>query len=83
MSSTIAPISSKGAGPALHFAKRGQVLEDDAFAEVSGFNAERMRARALLTAEEEKKLLRRIDWHIMPLCALMVCTEDRGIHIDY
>jgi hypothetical protein len=24
-----------------------------------------MRARTLLRAEEEKKLLRRIDWHIM------------------
>jgi hypothetical protein len=29
-----------------------------------------MRARSLLTYEEEKKLLRRIDWHIMPLCAI-------------
>jgi len=60
----------------LHFAKRGEVLEDDAFVGVSGFDAERMRARTLLTAEQEKKLLRRIDWHIMPLCALMFLMKN-------
>ena len=60
----------------LHFAKRGQVLNDDAFAGVSGVEADRMRARSLLTAEEEKKLLRRIDWHIMPLCALMFLMKN-------
>ncbi|KAL3427555.1 pantothenate transporter [Phlyctema vagabunda] len=60
----------------LHFAKRGQILEDEAFVAVSGFEAERMRARALLTTEQEKKLLRRIDWHIMPLCALMFLMKN-------
>jgi len=60
----------------LHYAKRGQILEDNAFAGVSGVEAERMRARTLLTAEQEKKLLRRIDWHIMPLCALMFLMKN-------
>ncbi|RDW61479.1 pantothenate transporter-2 [Coleophoma crateriformis] len=60
----------------LHYAKRGQVLEDESFAAVHGFEAERMRARALLTTEQEKKLLRRIDWHIMPLCALMFLMKN-------
>jgi len=60
----------------LHFAKRGQLLKDESFAAASGVDAERMRARALLTVEQEKKLLRRIDWHIMPLCALMFLMKN-------
>jgi len=60
----------------LHYAKRGHLLGDDAFAGISGVEAERMRARTLLSAEQEKKLLRRIDWHIMPLCALMFLMKN-------
>jgi len=60
----------------LHFAKRGELLSEDALLSISGFEAERMRARALLTVEQEKKLLRRIDWHIMPLCALMFLMKN-------
>ncbi|UKZ61444.1 uncharacterized protein TrAtP1_002709 [Trichoderma atroviride] len=33
-------------------------------------------ARTLLTAEEEKKLLRRIDWHLMPLCSLIFMFKN-------
>jgi hypothetical protein len=40
----------------LHFAKRGELLSEDALLSISGFEAERMRARALLTVEQEKKL---------------------------
>ncbi|KAL1986810.1 hypothetical protein VTN96DRAFT_5463 [Rasamsonia emersonii] len=35
-----------------------------------------MRARAALTAEEEKRLLRRIDWRLMPLCSLMFLLKN-------
>jgi len=44
--------------------------------DIHGFDAERMRARTLLTVQEEKKLLRRIDWHIMPLCSIMFMLKN-------
>jgi hypothetical protein len=68
--------TTQDASRTLHFAKRGQLLNESSLASISGFEAERMRARALLTAEQEKKLLRRIDWHIMPLCALMFLMKN-------
>ncbi|KAE9367761.1 pantothenate transporter [Stipitochalara longipes BDJ] len=62
----------------LHFVKRGQEISDDAFStdSIIGYEAEQMRARSLLTYEEEKKLLRRIDWHIMPLCAIAFLLKN-------
>ncbi|KAH8601958.1 major facilitator superfamily domain-containing protein [Bisporella sp. PMI_857] len=60
----------------LRYAKRGRILSDAELTGISGFEAERMRARTLLTSEQEKKLLRRIDWHIMPLCALMFLMKN-------
>lgn len=68
--------TTQDASKPLHFAKRGQLLDGDSLESISGFEAERMRARALLTAKQEKKLLRRIDWHIMPLCALMFLMKN-------
>ncbi|KAI8623007.1 pantothenate transporter [Xylariaceae sp. FL1651] len=38
-----------------------------------------MRARTALTAQEEKRLIRRIDWHLMPLCSLMFLFKN----LDY
>lgn len=43
---------------------------------IPGYDAHRMRARAALTAEEEKRLLRRIDWRLMPLCSLMFLLKN-------
>ncbi|KAK2753336.1 hypothetical protein FQN55_003465 [Onygenales sp. PD_40] len=62
----------------LQYTRRGEVLGEDAVdtGKVDGYNANRMRARASLTAEEEKKLLRRIDWHLMPLCAIMFLIKN-------
>ena len=62
----------------LHYASRGQTLsEENAGTDtISGFDAQWMRARTSLTAEEEKKLLRRVDWHIMPLCAIMFLLKN-------
>lgn len=62
----------------LHYVKRGQEISDDALSTESiiGYEAEQMRARSLLTYEEEKKLLRRIDWHIMPLCAIAFLLKN-------
>ena len=33
-------------------------------------------ARDLLTPEEERKLLRRIDWHLMPLCSIIFMFKN-------
>ena len=62
----------------LHLARRGgDVVDSDVDStDIAGFDADRMRARTLLTADEEKKLLRRIDWHIMPLCSLMFMLKN-------
>lgn len=62
----------------LHLARRGGdfVDSDVDSTEIPGFEADQMRARTLLTAEEEKKLLRRIDWHIMPLCSFMFMLKS-------
>ncbi|KAI3332149.1 pantothenate transporter [Xylariaceae sp. AK1471] len=38
-----------------------------------------MRARTALTADEEKKLIRRIDWHLMPLCSLMFLFKNLDV----
>ena len=62
----------------LHLARRGGDMVDTKIdsSDIQGFDTDRMRARTLLTAEEEKKLLRRIDWHIMPLCSLMFMLKN-------
>ncbi|KAI1364587.1 pantothenate transporter [Xylaria arbuscula] len=38
-----------------------------------------MRARTYLTAEEEKNLIRRIDWHLMPLCSIMFLFKNLDV----
>ena len=54
----------------------GAVDSDVDPSEIQGFDVERMRGRTLLTAKEEKKLLRRIDWHIMPFCSFMFMLKN-------
>ncbi|KAL2212637.1 MFS general substrate transporter [Sarocladium strictum] len=56
------------------FAQRGAQVGDDVVAE--GFDAERMRDRSLLTAEEEKKLLRRVDLRLMTICSLLFLMKN-------
>jgi hypothetical protein len=62
----------------LHLAQRGgRVVGSDIDENsIQGFEVDRMKARTLLTADEEKKLLRKIDWHIMPLCSLMFLFKN-------
>lgn len=60
-----------------HYAQRGALVEATASDEsIEGYNAERMAARTLLSAEEEKKLLRKIDWHLMTLCSIMFLLKN-------
>ena len=43
--------------------------------QIAGYDAALMGARTALSAEEEKKLLRRIDWHLIPLLAIMYMVK--------
>ena len=65
----------------LHYVRRGQEIGDDNLSAdpIAGYEADQMKARALLTYGEEKQLLRRIDWHLMPLCAVAFLLKN----IDY
>lgn len=67
--------ASKPSG--LTYARRGEEVDDATVAQgVDGFDAERMRDRSLLTAEEEKKLMRRVDWRIMTVCSLLFLLKN-------
>jgi hypothetical protein len=58
-----------------HYARRGSTVQDkniDSDA-IRGYDDERMRARTLLTAEEEKKLMRRVDWRLMACFSPVHC----------
>lgn len=74
----LSPTETKVADNGLHLAERGGgvVGSDVDDNSIQGFDADRMKARTLLTAEEEKMLLRKIDWHIMPLCSLMFLFKN-------
>ena len=48
---------------------------DDFQNAIVGYDATLMRARATLSTEDEKKLLRRIDWHLLPLLAVMYAVK--------
>ncbi|KAK1689894.1 putative pantothenate transporter [Colletotrichum godetiae] len=51
-------------------------IDETTSGDVSGFDAERMRARSLLTADEEKKLMRRVDLRIMTICSLLFLMKN-------
>lgn len=46
---------------------------------ISGFNATLMGARVILSNVEERKLIRRIDWRLIPLLSLMYMLKS----VDY
>ncbi|KAI1811471.1 pantothenate transporter [Poronia punctata] len=78
--SIVADSDSSSAGDGIYRAARGDdVAEISSDVSIEGFDAERMRARTALTAEEEKKLIRRIDWHLMPLCSIMFLFKNLDV----
>lgn len=62
----------------IHFVRRGQELEDvsEVSSSIDGYDPELMSGRTLLTAEEEKKLLRKIDWRLMTLCSIIFMFKN-------
>lgn len=68
-------VPNKNAG--LTFARRGEQFDDDTAQDhIGGFDAARMRDRTLLTAKEEKALMRRVDWHLMTVCSLLFLLKN-------
>lgn len=61
--------------PELTLTRRGDVI-DNSVEHVDGFDAERMRDRALLNADEEKALMRRIDWRLMTICSIIFLIKN-------
>ena len=68
----------------LHLVPRSDELHDKPEG-IHGFNEELMRDRVLLSNEEEKRLLRKVDWHLLPLMSLiyMVKTIDAANVLCY
>lgn len=63
----------------LHIVRRGVDAtghSDKDIADIQGYSSSRMAARTPLSATEEKKLPRSIDWHIMPLCSIMFLLKN-------
>ncbi|KAJ5639955.1 uncharacterized protein N7484_007817 [Penicillium longicatenatum] len=62
----------------LHFVRRGEELAESSLSleSIDGYDSELMSGRTLLTAEEEKKLLRKIDWRLMTLCSLIFMFKN-------
>lgn len=69
------PIPAKGN---IHYVNRNGEHTPESFEEelIPGYDATLMRARATLSSAEEKKLLRRIDWHLIPLLAVMYMLKS-------
>jgi hypothetical protein len=59
----------------LHIQPRHSHVGEGA-AGISGYDHGRMKDRTLLTYEEEKKLLRRVDWHPMLLCSIIFMVKN-------
>lgn len=71
--------SSSSSGDGFYHAARGEVADVKGDQTIRGFDVARMRARTALTAEEEKRLIRRIDWHLMPLCSLIFLFKNLDV----
>lgn len=62
----------------IHFVSRSDLLpdyEDSKESSITGYDVDLMRARASLSSEEEKKLLRQVDWRLLPLLAVMYAVK--------
>ncbi|KAF4949485.1 hypothetical protein FSARC_13469 [Fusarium sarcochroum] len=57
---------------------RGDTLSssEDVRDDITGYDNTLMKARATLSSQEEKKLLRRMDWHLIPLLAVMYMVKS-------
>lgn len=76
---TVSAQAAESSSSGIHYARRGSVVGDGttkADENIDGYDDERMRARTLLSAQEEKKLMRRVDWRLMTLCSVMFLLKN-------
>jgi hypothetical protein len=66
----------------LHFARRGEAATAASSSQesINGYDPELMSGRTLLTTEEEKKLLRKIDWRLMAICSFIFMFKNLDSH---
>ncbi|EPE06666.1 pantothenate transporter [Ophiostoma piceae UAMH 11346] len=71
------PDASAGSSDELHIVDRNhdQFASTGGKTHITGYDAELMAARVTLSADEERRLLRRIDWHLLPLLAVMYMVK--------
>lgn len=76
--SNLTAVAESQENATIHVVRRGDELDNESSLEndIVGYDAERMSARTLLSEAEEKKLMRRIDWHLMPLCSIMFLLKN-------
>lgn len=60
----------------IHFVPRSEVPFDSSQDEIIGYDPSLMRARALLSSEEEKRVIRKIDWRLIPLLSVMYMVKS-------
>jgi hypothetical protein len=74
----VSSTAEKNCGHELHFARRGEALTESSSSQesIDGYDPDLMSGRTLLTAQEEKKLLRKIDWRLMTLCSLIFMFKN-------
>ena len=68
------PSSQDSKSASITLAQRGLIDNEDASAQTDDETARRN--RTLLSAQEEKALLRRIDWRIMTICSLLFLLKN-------
>lgn len=74
----IASATDGDANHELHFVRRGESLAEASSSQesIDGYDPDLMSGRTLLTVEEERKLLRKIDWRLMTLCSLIFMFKN-------
>ena len=73
-------------GGVLHTQARQDIINAKDAVEITGFDQERIKDRALLSPDEEKKLLRRVDFRLMILCAIIFMIKNvdaNNVSISY
>ncbi|KAM0547553.1 hypothetical protein ACHAPJ_010297 [Fusarium lateritium] len=63
-------------GGVLHTQARQDIINAKDAVEITGYDQERIKDRALLSPDEEKKLLRRVDFRLMILCAIIFMIKN-------
>ena len=61
-------------------ASKGPRIDEDVEAKDVSWQDDGEDNRALLSYEEEKRLLRRVDWRLVPMCALIFLIKSLDVN---